>query len=225
MRYEINWKEDVQLDDGTWLKLRLIRPADKELLLQGFERLSEQSRYRRFLAPKRTLNVDELRYLTEVDGVRHFALGAILHDDKTNKSRGLGIARFVVIGEDAGIAEAAVAVADEIQGRGLGRILLDRLVEAALERGIHHFRCEVLANNVSMLTLVEKIGETRRVDYDGVALTVDVALPPNVPVPAAAALDKPPIFRLLSLVASGLVDVRNFIDRLRVSLTGKDHDV
>jgi GNAT superfamily N-acetyltransferase len=76
---------------------------------------------------KTELSDDELRYLTELDGVRHFALGAVTAagDD------GLGIARYICLADEPGVAEAAIAVADHAQGVGLGSLLFQRLVAAA----------------------------------------------------------------------------------------------
>ena len=64
------------LKDGTAVRLRLIRPDDKDRLRAGFARLSPESRYLRFFVPKSTLTDAELVYLTETDGVDHVAIGA-----------------------------------------------------------------------------------------------------------------------------------------------------
>lgn len=72
-----DYAELAELRDGTKVLLRLVRPSDKELLLRGFEQLSARSRYLRFLVPKAVLTDEELRYLTEIDGEDHFAIGAV----------------------------------------------------------------------------------------------------------------------------------------------------
>lgn len=72
-----DYAELAELRDGTKVLLRLVRPSDKQLLLRGFEQLSARSRYLRFLVPKAVLTEDELRYLTELDGEDHFAIGAV----------------------------------------------------------------------------------------------------------------------------------------------------
>jgi hypothetical protein len=81
----------VMLRDGTRVLLGRITPADAPRLADGFARLSEESRRLRFLTPKPRLSQSELRYLTEVNGDRHEALGAI--DPVTG--RGVAVARFV----------------------------------------------------------------------------------------------------------------------------------
>ena len=65
----------ARLSDNTLVYLREIRADDKQRLIEGMRGLSEESVQRRFLGPKPTLSAKELRYLTEVDGVNHIALG------------------------------------------------------------------------------------------------------------------------------------------------------
>src|SRR5436853_470501 len=67
----------VRLADGTVIALRPLLPGDGNLLEAGFGRLSEQSRYRRFLAPVPRLTESMLAFLTSVDGVNHRAWGAV----------------------------------------------------------------------------------------------------------------------------------------------------
>ena len=55
----------------------LLEPYDKQALARGFERLSSESRYRRFLSAKKSLTADELRFFTELDGVNHAAVAAL----------------------------------------------------------------------------------------------------------------------------------------------------
>src|SRR5262245_19880796 len=111
----------------------MVRPDDKERLRRGFHRLSPEARYLRFFTPKVDLSEDELRYLTETAGVRHVAIGAVRAGDD---EEGLGVARFILLDDAPGTAEAAVAVLDEIQGQGLGTLLFLRLLAAARERGV-----------------------------------------------------------------------------------------
>ncbi len=138
---------DVTLPDGTRLLLRPIVPADKDALSAGFERLSPESRYRRFFAPVTHLSTGMLRALTEVDYDNQFAWVALAcEDDRTHL---VGVGRYVRL-EDPKGAEVAVAVIDPYQGRGIGTLLLDALVLEALRAGICRFEGEVLANNGPM---------------------------------------------------------------------------
>jgi GNAT superfamily N-acetyltransferase len=123
--------EEARLRDGSRVLIRPIRPDDRELVRAGFERLSPESRYRRFLTPMPTLTDQQLAYLTDVDHDDHEAMIAI--DPAT--ADGLGISRFVRDAERPRTAEAAVTVIDEWQGRGLGTALLTALTERARKEG------------------------------------------------------------------------------------------
>src|SRR6476659_143306 len=83
---------DVCLRNGTRVLIRPITADDKALLVRGMASLSPQSARLRFLAPKNRLSLAELRYLTEVDQVDHYALVAVLADDPTTLA---GVGRWV----------------------------------------------------------------------------------------------------------------------------------
>jgi GNAT superfamily N-acetyltransferase len=180
-RFDSRYAEEVVLTDGTRVLLRLLRPTDKELVRGGFAALSLRSRYRRFLTSKVRLSDRELAYLTELDHEQHFALGAIAIDEAGGQS-GVGIARFVRSAAQPEIAEPAVVVVDRLQGRGLGRLLCERLAAAARERGVRAFRCEVLASNTPMRALIASLSPHAKVEQHGEAATIEFAL--NAPAPA-----------------------------------------
>jgi GNAT superfamily N-acetyltransferase len=155
----------VTLRSGDRVLIRPIRREDKDVLLDGFGRLSPESRYRRFFSPMSELGHREVRYLTEVDHRTHEALVAT--DPSTGE--GYGVARFVRSSTDPRTAEVAVAVVDNWQGRGLGTALLDALAARAREEGVERFTASVLANNPSMLELLRGLGDTEVLDRaDGV---------------------------------------------------------
>ena len=145
--FDETYTETLQLRDGTAVRLRPIRPEDRERLARAFSRLSPASRERRFLTPKRELSSEELRYLTEPDGDQHFALGATLVGADGEEGEGIGVARFERLKGHPEIAEPAITVTDDYQGRGLGLALGERLVRAASEHGVKTFRFVVTEEN------------------------------------------------------------------------------
>src|SRR6185503_7837813 len=150
--FTLDYTEHAELRDGTPVLLRLLRPTDKELLRAGFERLSHESRYARFFTPKTTLSDEELRYLTDVDHENHLAIGAASERDRT--LTGLGVARFIRFADRPETAEAAIAVADEVQRKGLGRCCCawsPRRVNAASSGPL---RFEVLSSSAGMAKLI-----------------------------------------------------------------------
>jgi GNAT superfamily N-acetyltransferase len=164
---------EVQLRDGATVIVRPIRASDRDLLLDGFERLSPQSRYRRFLAPMEDLPEPMLRYLTEVDHHDHEAIGAI---DPVS-GHGIGIARYVRLADRPDAAEAAVTVADDWQGRGLGTLLLGALADRARAEGILTFTGVVLAANQEMLEVLEPVARVRVVDREAGTIAVEADVP------------------------------------------------
>jgi GNAT superfamily N-acetyltransferase len=144
--------EELALGDGLTLLIRPIAATDRQLLGQAFDRLSPETRYRRFFAPLDHLTEQDLNYLTEVDHHNHEALVAIDPEDGGI----IAVARFVR-SEDPEEAEVAVVVGDPWQGRGVGSALLERLVERAREEGIRHFVAIVLSDNTTALEMFRGI--------------------------------------------------------------------
>ncbi len=210
--FSLAYVEHAVLHDGTRVRVRRVRPGDprdKELLRAGFERLSPASRYARFLAPKTSLSDDELRYLTDVDHEDHLAIGAVLDDDDdpARPPVGLGIARFIRLRDRPDTAEAAIAVADDMQHKGLGKLLLWRLVAAATERGIERFRCEVLSSNAGMSALLADISPDRSVEVSEGVMSIEIALPRVAPTePPAEEPAHTPIYRLFRAAAQNAVE-------------------
>ena len=198
MRFTADYVERVTLRDGTKVLLRLVAPDDKELLRRSFEQWSPESRYARFFVPKHRLSDSELRYLTEVDQIDHFALGAIREaGDDRGEAIGMAIARFIRLRDiTPPTAEAAVAVADEAQGRGLGKLMFERLIEAAAERGIERFRCDVLCSNQAMHDLVARLAPSHRIEVEAGVWTIEFALADTA------------LYDLLRAAAGGALEIR-----------------
>jgi GNAT superfamily N-acetyltransferase len=203
VRIDARYAACHRLADGTTIRIRLLRPDDRDRLREGFARLSSRSRYLRFLSATPRLTEHMLDYLTQCDGDDHLAVGAEVVEPAGRAGEGLGVARFVRLAGTPDVAEAAVAVVDAAQERGIGRLLLETLSEAARERGIRAFRAFVLPGNAGARALIEELtphaGAPRREDG---ALVYDLPLlPADVPDTARRAS---PLYRLLRSAAAGL---------------------
>lgn len=185
---------EVEIRDGNKLLLRPIEPGDKRALADGFERLSAESRYRRFFAPMSRLSGTDLRYLTEVD---HYDHEAILATDADGEAA-VGVARYVR-GDDPTRAEVAVTVLDDWQGRGVATALLERLVAHAREAGIERFSALILADNEAAIELFSGLseGEPEPLRSESGHVEVEVELPRGEAVSGSA------LGRLLREVAGG----------------------
>lgn len=186
----------VSLGDGTAIEVRPIAPGDAPMLRAGFERLSAESRWRRFLRPITRLSDEEVRYLTEIDYVDHFAWGAQTTEDPPT---GIGVARFVRDKENRNAAEAAVVVADEWQGRGVGTLLLELLVLSAAERDIESFYAYVAASNAAGKALLAGLGAHG--EYSGGTWVCRLELPEST-----SRLRGTPMYEALAAAASGKVE-------------------
>lgn len=89
--------------------IRALGPDDRDALGLTFERMSVESRRRRFLGPKPKLSSRELTMLTDVDHVSHEALVAV--DDSDGSI--VAVARYNAWARRAGVADLAVAVIDD----------------------------------------------------------------------------------------------------------------
>ncbi|MDX6703911.1 MAG: hypothetical protein QOF26_4137 [Baekduia sp.] len=158
------------------LLLRPVAPEDKDALVAGLGRLSERSVYQRFLAPKPRLTTSELRYLTEVDLVDHYALVAVLARCPDVL---VGVGRWVRDTENDAEAEIAIVIADDLQGRGVGTMLGAALAQAARDRGIERFTASMLPTNRAAHRLFAKISSqmqlTRRAGVDELVATLRAA--------------------------------------------------
>ncbi len=179
----------ISLRDGSRVRIRQGHRSDGELIVRGFDRLSPESCYRRFLAPLPVLSRGLVRYLTDVDHHDHESMVA-LNDEATE---GIGIARYVRDPSRPEAAEVAVTVIDDWQGRGLGTLLLDAISARARAEGVKTFTALMLAENREMLDLLKRLGPVRVVDRASGSLEIEV------PIPAAGA--PPALSELLRISA------------------------
>ena len=162
------------LRDGAEIAIRPIASEDKRLLASAFERLSPESRYRRFFSPVSRLTEAQLAYFTEVDHRDHEALLALSPGGEL-----VGVARYIRGAERPDAAEVAVTVADDWQGRGVAGELLRRLVVRARAEGIERFTATALSWNRDVIELFGRLGETRVKPPEAGITTLEIELPPT----------------------------------------------
>src|SRR5215210_2796815 len=143
----------LSLRGGARLTARRIRPEDKPGLARFFDRLSDESRRRRFLAAKPKLTTRDLAFFTEIDHDRHVALVAL---DRTGAV--VAVARYAAWPGGHDRAELAFAVADDWHGRGLGSALAARLVEHARRAGVAALTASTLSENGASHALLRRLG-------------------------------------------------------------------
>jgi GNAT superfamily N-acetyltransferase len=163
----------ITLRDGARVRIRQGHRSDRGLLLRGFERLSRESRYRRFLAPMPELSEEAVRYLTEIDHHDHEAIIGL--DEETGE--GIGVARYVRDPKRPDTAELAVTVIDDWQARGVGTLLVEVLSARAREEGITTFTALMLAENDDMMDMLSHLGPVRIVDQEAGTIEIEMPIP------------------------------------------------
>jgi GNAT superfamily N-acetyltransferase len=201
--YDGDYGERLTLADGNRLLIRPIRSTDQQKLAETFRRLSPESRYRRCFSLKKELTPAELHFFTDLDGINHFALAAVLLDDSDSEQEGIGGVRFIRLPEGADSAEVAFLVSDSWQRKGIGRLLLQRLIAAAAERGINKLRCYLLAENSQARHFISDVCWDVSFQNEGTVIaaefTIDSAAKTHEPTTYEDVLD------LLQLAARGYV--------------------
>lgn len=169
--YPREYECDASLPDETVIFIRPARPDDASALLDLHRRLLPESRYSRFFTPMAERAGDHFRKLLTPDYVETMALVAECGNSI------VGVASYVRIG-GTDHAEAAVTVEDAHQGYGIGPLLLWRLSDVALDRGIRAFEADVLTDNRRMLRILARtpFEITRR---EGSMIHVVVRIDPN----------------------------------------------
>jgi acetate---CoA ligase (ADP-forming) len=161
--------QDVILRDGSTLRLRPPARADADALLDFFRGLSERSLYLRFHGLP-LLSLELVEPFLEPDGVEEASLiGTIAADG--GDERIVALASYARL-RDPTRAEAAFTVADDLQGRGVGTRLLERLAAVAGEHGIERFVAEVMPENRQMLGVFEHAGFVLDRELEGGTLEV-----------------------------------------------------
>ncbi len=144
--------EAVRLDDGGWIRVRPIEPSDADGILRLHSRLSERSRYFRFFGAYPRMPSRDLHRFVNVDHRDREALVAVADGDL------IGVGRYERLPAAPDSAEVAFVVIDEYQRRGIGPLLLSRLVDKAREVGIDQFIAEVLPANTPMMRVFARAG-------------------------------------------------------------------
>ncbi len=155
--YPAHLEVDVVLRDGSTAHLRPVRTGDEGALLDLFEGLDTQSTSFRFFSGAPDLT-KAAKLLSDVDYEGRHGLVA----SRGERGRLVGHGTYMETGPGRG--EVAFAIAEEMQGQGLGTLLLAHLAETARDNGIEVLTAEVLPQNHRMVEVFRESGlpvETR----------------------------------------------------------------
>jgi len=164
------------LRSGIEVKVRSIRPDDKDRLIAAFKNLDPESIYTRFFYHKKTLTDAELKAATELDFENAVALVVTIGEGENETIIGGG--RYAVIDETgpSRSAEVAFTIEEDYHRQGIARILLQNLASIAREKGLSRFVAEVLPENRGMLTVFSRSGLPMKTEHGGDAVHVTLSL-------------------------------------------------
>jgi RimJ/RimL family protein N-acetyltransferase len=146
------------LKDGTRALIWELLPIDREAVREGYEHLSEETRFHRFLAAVPHLTDTMLDHLVdEVDGVDHVALVLLVLDEEDNGIPA-GVARIIRYSDQPDAADVAVTVVDEWQRRGVANALLAELMRRR-PVGVTRLVTTVTADNAASLAMLRRLGQ------------------------------------------------------------------
>ncbi len=144
-----------QSTEGETVTLRPIRPEDAAIEQAFVRSLSSESRRFRFMDTLRELTPKMLARFTQIDYDREMAL--IVTVERSGREVELGVCRYIT-NPDGASCEFAIVVADEQQGRGLGRRMMMQLIDVARTRGLQTMIGHVMGSNRGMLSLCQSLG-------------------------------------------------------------------
>jgi len=164
--YPAHREADVVLHDGSTVHLRPVREGDAEGLRELLAGLSAESRAFRFFSGAVDLERAAAAF-ADVDYAERYGLVALRGGERI-------VGHGLYVGGPGGRAEVAFAVAEEMQGHGLGTILLAHLAEVASERGYSTFVANVLPQNHRMIEMFRESGLATEIAAEPGVLRVEM---------------------------------------------------
>jgi acyl-CoA hydrolase/GNAT superfamily N-acetyltransferase len=139
---------------GLMLKFRPVRINDESLIKDMFYALSDESMYRRFMSARRDMPHELRQNFIAIDYSKEMLILATVGKDDREELVALG--QYAKYGSDR-MAEVAIVVCDDYQNKGIGTELMSYLELVAKKQGLLGFTAEVLAQNLPMLHVFEKM--------------------------------------------------------------------
>jgi acetyltransferase len=177
--YPIQYVSDEETPDGERVRVRPIRPEDEPLMVKFHETLSEQSVYMRYFhmmkLDQRTAH-ERLTRICFIDYDREMALVAEHTDPETGEREIMGVARLSRNGADPTEAEFSVLVSDRFQRRGVGTLLVERLLEVGRTENLRRITAEILLDNRPMQLISKRLGFELHRDMEDMVVKAELDL-------------------------------------------------
>ena len=172
MENETPYQVDIA---GHQVTIRPLGPGDVDLERAFIDNLSPQSKHYRFLGGVNHLSNAQLKKLCDIDFDHRMAFMASVTVD--GKETEIGVSRYAEDAAGSG-CEFAVTVADDWQHKGLGTLLMHKLIDFARDHKVKRLYSVDLADNAHMRQLAQDLGMQSERDPDDVhqviySLTLD----------------------------------------------------
>ncbi len=155
--YPKHLETDVSIDSGERLHIRPIRPEDEPAHIEFLSKLTPEDIRFRFFGQVGELPHSQLARLTQIDYDREMAFIAQTQGTDGSPVETLGVVRTVTDPSNDR-AEFAIVIRSDIKGRGLGNILLQKMIDYCRDRGTRQMIGQILADNKAMLGLARQLG-------------------------------------------------------------------
>jgi len=162
--YPRRLEDTVIGENGRTFMIRPILPEDEPEIQALISRLSPRAIRLRFFAPLKALSHADAARLTQIDYDREMAL-VLTEPGPAGASPIYAVVRLICDPNNER-AEYAVVVQDELTGKGLGMLLMKRIIDYARSRGVGEIIGHVLAENQTMLKLCGELGFTTERELD-----------------------------------------------------------
>jgi len=147
LHFTAQYREKVMLGNGRLVSLRVLRASDQKKYLRGFEQTSDRSRTLRYLKPRPHLERAEVEILVTPHNEERLGIGVFERRLFGFDGNLLASAHLSRDPNEHDHAEFVIGAIDEAQRFGLGRLLMRRLSEAAVERNIRFLTFTMLSRN------------------------------------------------------------------------------
>lgn len=152
-----------ELDSGLRIGLRLARPSDAPRVRAFLERLSRETRLKRFFMAMPEIDERTVNHFTFYNPRERIVVAATA--PLAGVEEVIGLADIALV--DTGVADLGIVIDDEHQGQGVGTALIEAVASLAAAHGATHIRAEMLDHNRPMRRLLERLGRTVQTMEDG----------------------------------------------------------
>ncbi len=166
--YPVNL-EDVMEVDGQTITIRPAKPVDERRIREHYYNLDKRDIFLRFFHEKTSFSASDVEGKSQVDYIKDLTLIAVVGE--SGFDRVVGVGEYLLL-MDSNMGEVAFTVAKDFQGKGLGKIFLRKLAEAARENGIAGLVAYTAPHNQAMIRLFKTLPYKIKTSFDGEALSL-----------------------------------------------------